>query len=233
MIAAILALGLARMLSAADVSQFPPSTDPLTYFDQLKNGLGSDWDKLSAESQKHIKTLALIDTLHRSIGRRFTEAPYYEKEADMLFGRYPVSPFVVIEGKAEGPLHWPSTNALRDRLELTLRKAGVPILAATDPTKQTLKLFLYISYLEKYNTVFFECSLTANDPNVLLVRGGSFKFCFATVYSRSAIHTVGKEKLYDAVKTVCEEMTDSFANAYLSANPSIELGPPTQGDKSP
>jgi hypothetical protein len=108
-----------------------------------------------------------------------------------------------------------SESELKDSIELSLRKNGIPVKGDSG-----YFLTFDVSGLWDDKDVRYSYSAALSlSEGVRILRAGEFKISSLVVWRQSYTGYVGSQKVSEGISGVAEKLVISFSNAYLAANP--------------
>jgi hypothetical protein len=108
-----------------------------------------------------------------------------------------------------------SEGELKDLIELSLRRNGVPVKGDSP-----YFLIFDVSGLWDDSGITYSYSATlALNESVRLLRSSAFKIAPLVIWQNSYNGYAGKQKVGDGITNSAEKLVVSFSNAYLAANP--------------
>jgi hypothetical protein len=140
----------------------------------------------------------------------FFQANWFEKN-EILKGVPSVQVIILLDDEVKGSV---TESELKDSIELSLRKNGVPV---KDNPAFLLEFSIDGVWNENKTIYSYTTSMSLLEV-VPILRLGGFKKASLTIWQNNYVGYAGSQKVSGAINTAADKFVVSFSNAYLAAN---------------
>ena len=148
--------------------------------------------------------------LAKQFSDSYFQASWFEKNG-ILKGVPSVRVVISVDDELKGKI---TESELRDSIELSLRKNGVPV---KDDSGFWLG-FSVVGVWNQDNTTYSYTTSISLDEAIPVLRSGEFKKTGLTIWQDNYVGYAGSQRISEGIGTAADKLVTSFSNAYLSAN---------------
>lgn len=150
--------------------------------------------------------------LAKAFATRFLSAERVVENDSILKGVPSVNVSILLSKNLNGRI---SQNELRDSIELSLRRNGIPVKADAG---HTLWFIVEGLWDDKMITFSYSAALTL-DTDVFLFTEDKVRVSMREIWRYGYVGMAGSAKVQEGIRTTADKLVISFSNKYLAQNP--------------